>query len=66
MRGATMVVHDWGGPIGLRMAVEHAERFDRLVISDSGLFTGTQRMSTRGWRSATSSRAPRTCRWACW
>jgi haloalkane dehalogenase len=45
LRGATMVVHDWGGPIGLRLAVEHADRFDRLVILDTGLFTGHQRMS---------------------
>ena len=40
LRGATMVVHDWGGPIGLRLAVDHAERFDRLVILDTGLATG--------------------------
>jgi haloalkane dehalogenase len=45
VRGATMVVHDWGGPIGLRLAVEHAERIDRLVITDSGIFTGNQRMN---------------------
>jgi haloalkane dehalogenase len=45
LRGAAAVVHDWGGPIGLRVAVEAAERFDRLVIMDSGLFTGRQRMS---------------------
>jgi haloalkane dehalogenase len=45
LRGATAVVHDWGGPIGLRVAVEAPERFDRLVIMDSGLFTGRQRMS---------------------
>ncbi|HEX3392351.1 MAG TPA: haloalkane dehalogenase, partial [Solirubrobacteraceae bacterium] len=48
LRGATMVVHDWGGPIGLRLAVEHAERFDRLVILDTGLFTGHQKM-TDAW-----------------
>jgi haloalkane dehalogenase len=45
VRGATAVVHDWGGPIGLRLAVEHPERFDRIVISDTGPFTGRQRMS---------------------
>jgi haloalkane dehalogenase len=45
VRGATAVVHDWGGPIGLRVAVENPERFDRMVIMDSGLFTGRQRMS---------------------
>jgi haloalkane dehalogenase len=48
LRGATMVVHDWGGPIGLRLAVEHAERVDRLVILDTGLFTGHQKM-TDAW-----------------
>jgi haloalkane dehalogenase len=45
LRGATIVVHDWGGPIGLRLAVEHAERIERLVILDTGLFTGSQQMS---------------------
>jgi haloalkane dehalogenase len=43
--GATVVVHDWGGPIGLRLAVEQPERIDRIVILDTGLFTGRQRMS---------------------
>jgi haloalkane dehalogenase len=45
LREATIVVHDWGGPIGLRLAVEHSERIERLVILDTGLFTGKQRMS---------------------
>jgi haloalkane dehalogenase len=46
--GATIVVHDWGGPIGLRLAVEHAARIERIVILDTGLFTGHQRM-TDAW-----------------
>ncbi|HEY8638561.1 MAG TPA: haloalkane dehalogenase [Solirubrobacteraceae bacterium] len=45
LRGATVVVHDWGGPIGLRVAVEQRERVDRIVIMDTGLFTGHQKMS---------------------
>jgi len=45
LRGVTVVVHDWGGPIGLRLAVEHADRIDRMVILDTGLFTGHQAMS---------------------
>jgi haloalkane dehalogenase len=45
LRDLTMVVHDWGGPIGLRLAVEHPDRIARLVILDTGLFTGEQRMS---------------------
>jgi haloalkane dehalogenase len=48
LRGATVVVHDWGGPIGLRLAVEHPDRVERLVILDTGLFTGRQRM-TEAW-----------------
>jgi haloalkane dehalogenase len=48
VQGATVVVHDWGGPIGLRLAVEHPQRIDRLVILDTGLFTGLQRM-TDAW-----------------
>jgi haloalkane dehalogenase len=44
LRDATVVVHDWGGPIGLRAAVEHADRIERIVILDTGLFTGHQRM----------------------
>ena len=45
VRDATAVVHDWGGPIGLRLAVEHPDRFSRLVIMETGPFTGRQRMS---------------------
>ena len=50
LRAATIVVHDWGGPIGLRLAVEHPERIERLVILDTGLFTGHQRM-TEAWQA---------------
>ncbi len=50
LRGATVVVHDWGGPIGLRLAVEHPERIARLVILDTGLFTGHQKM-TAAWQA---------------
>lgn len=40
LRDATAVVQDWGGPIGLRCAVEAPERFTRLVVMNTGLFTG--------------------------
>ncbi len=45
LRNATAVVHDWGGPIGLRLAVEHPDRISRLVIMETGPFTGHQKMS---------------------
>ncbi len=49
LRDATLVVHDWGGPVGLRVAVEHPDRFERLVVMDTGLFTGRQHMSDAWW-----------------
>lgn len=48
IRDATAVVHDWGGAIGMRLAVEHPERFARFVILDTGLSTGYQKM-TEAW-----------------
>ena len=35
-RDAVAVVHDWGGPIGLRLAVENPERFSAIVVMDTG------------------------------
>jgi haloalkane dehalogenase len=46
----TLVVHDWGGPVGLRWAVEHPDRVARLVILDTGLYTSGQRM-TEAWQA---------------
>ncbi|MBV8219664.1 MAG: alpha/beta fold hydrolase [Solirubrobacterales bacterium] len=48
LRDATVVVHDWGGPIGLRAAVERLDRVTRIVVLDTGLFTGRQPM-TEAW-----------------
>ena len=50
LNDVTVVVHDWGGPIGLRLAVEHTDRIARMVILDTGLFTGHQKM-TQAWIS---------------
>ena len=42
----TLVMHDWGGPIGLRLAaIERPDRVSRLVVMDTGVFTGEQTMS---------------------
>ncbi|HEX2161395.1 MAG TPA: haloalkane dehalogenase [Thermoleophilaceae bacterium] len=51
LSGATVVVQDWGGPIGLRWAVENATRVDRLVILNTGLFTGRVSKGFLQWRS---------------
>jgi haloalkane dehalogenase len=52
LRDATFVLHDWGGPIGLRVAVEQPERVARLVLMDTGVFTGEQEMSEAWHRFA--------------
>ncbi len=36
----TLVVHDWGGPIGLRFAVEQPGLVERIVILDTGIVGG--------------------------
>lgn len=51
LRGATVVVQDWGGPIGLRWAVENADRVARLVILNTGLFTGRVSKGFMAWRA---------------
>jgi haloalkane dehalogenase len=50
LHGATVVVQDWGGPIGLRWAVENEARVARLVILNTGLFTGRVSKGFMRWR----------------
>jgi len=40
LHGTTIVVHDWSGPIGLRLAVERPDRVGRLVILNTGVGAG--------------------------
>ena len=40
LRDLTVVVQDWGGPIGLRLAVEQPERVARLVVLNTGIDAG--------------------------
>jgi haloalkane dehalogenase len=47
----TVVVHDWGGPIGLRWAVENQDRVARIVILNTGLFAGHVNEAFMAWRN---------------
>ena len=47
---AVVVVQDWGGPIGLRWAVDNADRVAALVIMNTGLFTGRVSKGFMAWR----------------
>ena len=44
LRNITLVCQDWGSLIGLRLAAENEERFDRIVLANGGLPTGDQNM----------------------
>ena len=50
IQGATFVVQDWGGPIGMRVAAERPDLCARLVVMDTGVFTGHQPMSD-AWKT---------------
>jgi haloalkane dehalogenase len=49
LRDIVLVGHDWGGPIGLRLAIDHPERFSRFVLIDTPFFTGRQVMPPMWW-----------------
>lgn len=50
LRDVTLVGHDWGGLIGLRLVAEHPGRFARVVATNTGLPTGDQTMPEVWWR----------------
>lgn len=43
MQAPSQVVHDWGGLIGLRLLAKYPERFQRVLVANSGLPTGDQK-----------------------
>lgn len=47
---AIVIVQDWGGPIGLRWAVENADHVGALAILNTGLFTGRVSKGFLAWR----------------
>jgi haloalkane dehalogenase len=55
LQDVTVVVQDWGGPIGLRWAVEHAQQVGRLVVMNTGLFTGRVSKGFMAWRKFAES-----------
>ena len=49
IRDATFVVQDWGGQIGMGVAAARPEFCGRIVVMDTGFFTGHQQM-TEAWK----------------
>jgi haloalkane dehalogenase len=50
LRGISLVCHDWGGLIGLRLVAEHPDRFARVVATNTGLPDGEHRLPDAWWR----------------
>ncbi len=53
LKNATGFFFDWGGMFGLRVAVDHRDMFDRLILSNTTLPRGdklTASLWTLGWR----------------
>jgi len=57
LRGVTLFVQDWGGPIGLAQAAREPDRFDGLVVMNTWLhhdgyvYTDALRQWNQQWRS---------------
>lgn len=50
LRDVTVVGHDWGGLIGLRLAAEHPARVAGIVAANTGLPTGEAAMPAPWWQ----------------
>ena len=50
VKNVTLFCQDWGSLIGLRMATHSPERFDRIVLANGGLPTGTQGVTPRAFK----------------
>lgn len=57
LTGITLVCQDWGGLLGLRLATELPDRFDRIVVANTFLPTGDQPMPEAffRWQKASQS-----------
>jgi haloalkane dehalogenase len=60
LNGMTLFCQDWGGLVGLRLVARFPERFERVMVSNTGLPTGGGRMteSVKQWRDEISQTLP--------
>ena len=60
LRGVTLFCHDWGGFIGLCMAARLPDRFDRIVVCNTGLWSGEEKLNeaAKKWFAFTEQHFP--------
>ena len=56
LRHVTLVVQDWGGLFGLTLPMHAPERFERLVVMNTGFGTGRVTEGFRAWRTFSNSK----------
>ena len=56
LRHVTLVVQDWGGLFGLTLPMALPDRFDRLLLMNTGFGTGEVTEGFRAWRAFSNSR----------
>jgi haloalkane dehalogenase len=56
LRHVTLVVQDWGGLFGLTLPMAMPDRFERLLLMNTGFGTGEVTDGFRAWRAFSNSR----------
>ena len=56
LRRITLVVQDWGGLFGLTLPMRSPERFERLLVMNTGFGTGRVTEGFRAWRAYSNSK----------
>ena len=56
LRHVTLVVQDWGGLFGLTLPMAQPDRFERLLLMNTGFGTGAVTEGFRAWRAFSNSR----------
>lgn len=55
VRDATLVLHDWGGPIGMGLASREPERIARIVIANTTAFAPREKRAFTRWHQTFAS-----------
>ncbi|MHB8605084.1 MAG: alpha/beta fold hydrolase [Thermoplasmatota archaeon] len=51
LRDVTLVLHDWGGPIGMGFAARHPDRVKRIVIANTVAFAPKEKRPLSRWHA---------------